>query len=500
MNVIAQDPKGYYSTLGLSPGADLAAVKSAYRSRVKAVHPDRNGSEPAREEFRRLVEAYTVLKDVLRKAEYDTGAAALDSDDDTDAPAAPYCCTACGKVTAQPRFVAMHTVTSYLVWAKTARVEGIFCRDCADRAAVRASTRTWLQGWWSPPGLLLTPIALLRNLFGGSIPKRQNARLLIRQARAFLAMGQPEIARSLAGQAADFACNARQRQAVEDLHRATADVADGNRRLRNRWRPGGGVFAAQLLPLLALPVVVAVFGMIATRPWQQPVQTRAGGIAMRPATVGEIRHVAVEDLKVRAAPVEGAPVLSLLDRFATVEVIADTETPEWVKVRTPAGLEGFVAARSLYAGSGSRFKREWCTENRGTLPSAGEVLTRRVSGDNRLLVHNDGRRDGVVKLKTLGGNTVMAFYVPATYHVGVVGIPEGTYRIEFATGTNYSRGCGVFLDNMQASMLPVTLTFRYVSPTTARTLAAMAEISLVPPANDPRQPQPLDPDRFAADD
>jgi hypothetical protein len=260
------------------------------------------------------------------------------------------------------------------------------------------------------------------------------------------------------------------------------------------------VFAAQLLPLLALPVVVGLFGLIATRPWEQPVQTRAGGIAMRPATVGEIRHVAVDDLKLRAAPAEGSLVLSLLDRFATVEVVAGTETPEWVKVRTPAGQEGFVATRSLYAGSGSRFKKEWCTENRGAQPTAGEVLTRRVSGDNRLLVHNDGRRDGVVKLKTMGGNTVMAFYVPATYHVGVVGIPEGTYRIEFATGTNYSRACGVFLDGMQAMMLPVTLTFRYVSPTNARTLSAIPEISLAPPPGDVRTPQPMDEDKFAADD
>ena len=501
MNTLARDPKGYYAILGLSPGADIHAIKTAYRSRVMRVHPDRNGSSRAREEFQRLMEAYAVLKDVVRRAEYDTtGQECLDDDDEPAADAVlPIACGSCGSVTAQPRYVAYHTVRSFLVWAKTGRLEGIFCRVCADRAAVRASIISWLWGWWSPPGLLLTPLALLRNLFGGSKPRRENARILIRQGRAFLARGEVELARSLAMQAARFARTPDDRARVEDLFHAASDGDDPRRRLRSRWRLGGGVFLAQALPLVALPVTVAVFFLIATRPWDQPVST-SGSIAMRPPAIGEIRHVAVEGLKVRLAAGPGSPVVTLLDRFTTVEVTGETESPEWVRIRTPGGVDGFVEARSLYAGSGTRFKSQWCAEHSGALPSPGEVLTRRVTGDHRLLVHNEGRRDGVVKLKTLAGNTVATIYVPATYHIGVGGIPEGTYRIEFATGSRYSRGCGVFLDEMQAMLLPVTLTFKYTTPGNTRSLTSIAEISLAPAADDPVQPQPLSPDRFAADD
>ena len=49
-----------YRTLGLDPDADEAAVREAYRERVKEVHPDRGGDE---ESFRRVTRAYESLTD-----------------------------------------------------------------------------------------------------------------------------------------------------------------------------------------------------------------------------------------------------------------------------------------------------------------------------------------------------------------------------------------------------------------------------------------------------
>lgn len=497
MNSISQDPKGYYAVLGLPPGADLAAIKAAYRSRVKAVHPDRNRSGAATEEFQRLVEAYRVLRDVVHRAEYDaTGVHPL-TDDGDDSPSTPFACATCGAITAQPRYVVFHRVKSFLIWAKASRVEGIFCRHCADVAAVRASTVTWISGWWSPPGLLLAPLALIRNLFGGSKPRDQNARLLIRQARSFLALDEIELTRALTEQAAGFARLSVHKRQIEDLRQAVP--ATPGRRLKNRWAPwSSGVFAAQLAPLVALPVVIAVFVLIATRPWDKPVATTAG-ISVKAAGIGDIRHVAIADLKLRQAAIEGAPVLALLDRFTTVQVL-DNQGDEWARVKTPAGVEGWVATRALYAGSGSLFKQEWCAANRGSPAQPGEVLVRRASGEHRLLIHNDGRKDAVVKLKTASGNTVVAFFVPATYHIGVNGIPDGTYRIEFATGSAYSRSCGIFSTDMQAGLMPFTLTYKQVSTSRAQSLNSIPEISVVTAPGDPRQPQPLDLDRFAADD
>jgi hypothetical protein len=48
-----------YTVLGLPSGADEAAVRRAYRERVKEVHPDHGGDH---EEFRRLTEAYDTVK------------------------------------------------------------------------------------------------------------------------------------------------------------------------------------------------------------------------------------------------------------------------------------------------------------------------------------------------------------------------------------------------------------------------------------------------------
>lgn len=501
MSTISQDPKGYYAVLGLAPGAEPSAIKAAYRERVKEVHPDRNASAGAAEEFQRLSEAYQVLRDMVRRAEYDStraaGAVGL-ADDDFNAPAVPLACGTCGKVTAQPRYVIFHRVKSFLLWAKRSRVEGIFCRDCADRAAVRASTATWAWGWWSPPGLVLTPVALLRNLLGGTKPARDNARLLLRQARAFLERDELDIARSLADQAAIYARDSASRQRVEDLRFNAAGTP--GRRIKDRWRLGGGVFFAQLLPLVALPVVAGLFVLIWNKPWDAPVSAGAAGIRVVPAELGEIRHVAVDELKVRQAPADAAPVVALLDRFTTATVVAAPEDAQWTKVRTPSGILGWVPSRALYVGTGGTMKTEWCAENQGPRPGAGEALTRRASGDHRLMIHNDGRSDAVVKLKTQAGSTVVSFFVPATFNMVVSGIPEGTYLIEFATGSTWSRACGLFIDDMKALRMPYTLTFRHLSVARAASVSTIPAVTLIAAPGDAKAARIIDGERFIADE
>ncbi len=496
MSTNSHDPGGYYAILGLDPGASLAAIKAAYRARAKAVHPDHNNSANAPDEFHRIVEAYSVLRDVVRRAEYDcTGSPG--TEDDGAPPASPFACCCCGQVTAQPRYIVLHRVKSYLIWAKTERVEGIYCRDCADRAAARASTYTWAWGWWSLPGLLLTPLALISNLLGGSKPRQVNARILIRQARAFLARGDLDLAFAVAHQARSYARVSSHRRQIGDILRATQGKG---RRLKDRWLPwSGSTFIPQLLPLAALPLTLFVFLAVLLKPWDGTIGASAGITVSQPM-VGEIRHVAVDALKIRQAPQDGAPVLTLLDRFVAVTTLAKPEDPEWVKVRAPSGVIGFVPTRSLYGGSGDLLRHDWCAEHRGTQPQPGEVLLRRASGEHELLIHNEARTDAVVKLKTPSGNTVMTYYVPATYHLGVGGIPEGVYRIEFATGSQYSRACGLFVDGMTAGQLPFTLTLHHVSALKISTGAAMPEISLTSPPGDPKKATPLTLEQFVSDD
>ena len=54
MNLLAK----YYSILGLAENASIKAIKKAYRSKAKQVHPDRNPSPNAEAEFIELNEAF----------------------------------------------------------------------------------------------------------------------------------------------------------------------------------------------------------------------------------------------------------------------------------------------------------------------------------------------------------------------------------------------------------------------------------------------------------
>lgn len=497
MNDFIPDPAGYYRILGLDPGADSEAIKAAYRKRAKAAHPDRNADPRALVEFQRISEAWAVLKDPARRAEYGVGLIRRDgSDDESPSPCA---CSVCGQVTAQPRYVVFRQVKSYVIWAKMSRSEGIFCRACADQAAAVAATKTWAWGWWSLPGLVMTPFALATNMLGGAKPAGINATMLMAQSKAFLRQGDLALAQAVAQQSLKFARKAGMDREAQALAKATRGRAP---RLKDRWVAWqSGTFFAQLAPLAVLPVALtALLLTVFTQPAQPIGQSTSGEIAVDPPAAGAVRHVAVDALKLRTAPVEGAPVLTLLDRFTSLTVIGVSADRDWANVRTPTGSEGFVPVRSLYGGSNELARREWCGEHQGSPPKAGEVLLRRASGEHQLLLHNSLRRDAVVKLKTQSGYTMASVFVPGAYGLDVTGIPDGTYLVEYATGTHYSRGCGVFVDDMRSWRLSYTLTLRHVSALRSPNFVQVPTLSLSDLPGDPGRPQPIPGERFSADE
>ncbi len=64
----------YWQVLGLSPGADAASLKRAFRAQARRWHPDLNGNDPVAEERFKLVnEAYAVLSDPRRRSSWETG-------------------------------------------------------------------------------------------------------------------------------------------------------------------------------------------------------------------------------------------------------------------------------------------------------------------------------------------------------------------------------------------------------------------------------------------
>ena len=77
---MAEQKRDYYEVLGVSKDADDAALKKAYRMLAKKYHPDANpGDKQAEAAFKEINEAYSVLSDPKKRAQYDQfGHAAFD--------------------------------------------------------------------------------------------------------------------------------------------------------------------------------------------------------------------------------------------------------------------------------------------------------------------------------------------------------------------------------------------------------------------------------------
>ena len=66
--------KDYYEILGVARNASAKDIKAAYRRLARKYHPDVNkGDKSAEEKFKQVAEAFAVLSDATKRAQYDRG-------------------------------------------------------------------------------------------------------------------------------------------------------------------------------------------------------------------------------------------------------------------------------------------------------------------------------------------------------------------------------------------------------------------------------------------
>ena len=72
MFLVLKMKKDYYEILGISKNATAAEIKKAYRKKALEYHPDKNpGDKEAEEKFKEAAQAYEILGDEQKRAQYD---------------------------------------------------------------------------------------------------------------------------------------------------------------------------------------------------------------------------------------------------------------------------------------------------------------------------------------------------------------------------------------------------------------------------------------------
>jgi len=211
------DAYGYYNLLDVSHNASSEDIIKAYRVKAMELHPDRNPGTDTTQIFQRLNEAYSVLSDTNKRAQYDSLSFSQRSEpQESSKPIEPVLCSSCRIVSAHLRYVIFYSVISLILRSERSVTQGVYCPKCAAKKSATATLITWFLGWWGFPwGLVWTITTLFSNGIGGMKPLDINAKLLAHQAYYFASIGKIALARAVAANALELALKINRRNTLD---------------------------------------------------------------------------------------------------------------------------------------------------------------------------------------------------------------------------------------------------------------------------------------------
>jgi hypothetical protein len=413
---MSADLKGYYARLDVMPSASDAEIKAAYRRLAKKSHPDVNQNSDDGAYFKSITEAYRVLGNPEARAEYDSLSVTNEATTQTGSSARiePIACSNCGKVTAQPRYVAFRHVVSFIFGTVRTPIQGIFCARCANSKALRATAVSAVAGWWGVPwGPIWTVLEGAKNALGGYTIKAANENLLWHNALAFATSGNDSLSLALA----DKLRSAQDRQVAANAaklieHYRLRGITLGSKSLKNPWA---------LQPL----IVIAQFAMISL----VPAALAFAIYSSSSGTIGGYRN-----LSSGQSPYSASPDLSTFSEPPTASTTVAAPAPELTT--TPTCKSPPINGRIL---TGKRF-----------LAEKGHILD----------INNGSSGDAIVKLRHADTLKLAAsFFIQSNQVSSLRGIPDGNYVIQYAFGPKLASDCKSFASIETAGQFPDSESF-----------------------------------------
>ena len=120
---------------------------------------------------------------------------------------------------------------------------------------------------------------------------------------------------------------------------------------------------------------------------------------------------------------------------------------EWLTGIPQTRQTGWISESSYALGNGRMARETYCRANRGEPIRDDELMHGELSRERFMLlqIHNSTPQDAFVKLLSPERNVIVSFIVKAHSNRTINGLPQGEYEVAYATGFEFSRGCGSFV-------------------------------------------------------